>query len=273
MPQTIELAPITFSSVEMALLGSLLGGDVLPGMPEPFRGWFATEIEGAFNQVKDGLIRKGIIEPRTDGTVIINMKAALPVCACLYSDRIFILNYTPAGRRQKTRYFFRDGGLAVELTAQRSKEALYDLIPYTGAADVFERIRKGMHLQAQRAPECPAGLVPEKTLAEARDLASEEGGARAAHLLMNAGLHEQTAGALARTLNRPVGNGAVAAMTRTNQEWAVEGVAVLEGQNGLWMLRPAGGGLIEITPSPAAALRKELARLVLPPGCSPTLDQ
>ncbi|HWI53835.1 MAG TPA: hypothetical protein VNT01_16985, partial [Symbiobacteriaceae bacterium] len=95
------------------------------------------------------------------------------------------------------------------------------------------------------------------SLRAARQLAEESGVAAAEEHLLGAGLSPEVSAALAATLARPLGNGALVAMPSDQSPLSVDGLALLEGESGLWLLRnvhEAGTRWVDVVPCSAASM-------------------
>jgi len=264
-----EAPIVTCSTQEMVFLASLLGADTLLGIEDPFMGWLADEIEGAWQQARAELAERHFIEVQDDDSVVMDVAVAALVGTCAFPEASFVLTVTPAGESVDVRYFHLTRHLAVEQTMEGEGCQLTAL---ENAQAVFARVTGLLGLHEQRPAPGSGGILMEQHLAQARALADESGTEAAQTILQRSGLDADAAAALAETLAYPVCNGALVALARRETTWEVAGLGLLEGQNGLWRLRAFtrdGDNWVEAIPCDALeaceAVRKAMNRVLPEP--------
>lgn len=248
---------IACSTVELAYLAALVSDRALIGAPNPFHGWIALEIEEALSQARASLARRGLIQIAPDGQVEAAPEVASIIRACTESAVSFRLVRTLPEAGTSLHHFHWTPDLCVEIGMTPDGEQL-DLIVLEGLP---ERISELFHLEEQPVPDAVGGEVPEALLERARDLADEARTEEATVLLYQGGLPLETAERLAADLGAPHLNGAFISMGRGESGWQADGVVLLEGDSGLWLLRP-GQGRMAIYPGGAAGARLEIDRLL-----------
>ncbi|HWI52477.1 MAG TPA: hypothetical protein VNT01_10100 [Symbiobacteriaceae bacterium] len=248
---------IACSTVELAYLAALVSDGPLIGAPDPFYGWIALEIEAALMQARATLARRGLILIAPDGTVEAAPEVGSIIRACTESAVSFRLVRTLPEAGTSLHHFHWTPDLCVEIGMTPDGEQV-DLIVLDALP---ERISDLFHLEEQPEPAATGGEVPEALLERARDLAEEARTEEAAVLLYQGGLSLETAELLAADLAAPHLNGAFIALVGGESGWQADGVVLLEGDSGLWLLKP-GQGRMAISPGGAACARLEIDRLL-----------
>lgn len=60
-----EKMALQCSTIELYTLASLVGGEMLVGVPDPFQGWLREEIELSMQKARQTLIQRNVLsEPR-----------------------------------------------------------------------------------------------------------------------------------------------------------------------------------------------------------------
>lgn len=257
-----ESPTITCSAIEATFLASLLGGDMLLGMPDPFPGWLTEEIHASWAQAQKTLAERRYIEIESDGRIVIDTAVAALVSTWASPEASFILTFTSPDTSNQTRYFHLTRYLAVE--QHLTSESLYQLTALEDARAIFQRIMQIWRLKDQTAAPGAKTLLSAETLTRVRTVA-QENVVEAETLLKQAGVDEATACALGRTLAQPNANGALVALARRTEGWDVFGLGILESVNGLWRLRSFNRDLenwIEVIPADAAQVCVEIRRLM-----------
>lgn len=256
----VKLPSIACSATEMAFLSSLLGADSLVGVPDPFAGWSSNAIDAALAEARRTLAERRLVSVLPDGSVCLQETVAELVGTCGYAEATYMLTYTAAGGEVFGHHFHVIRRSAVELILSHEDVLTCQLTALdTGA--VLDRVAEIFRLGDQGAPQVPNGRLPEVSLRIARNRGEAEGPEVAERHLVGAGLPPETAGALAQTLTNPLGNGALVALGSDKSDWGVCGLALLEGENGLWLLRNVHQGSsrwVDVVPCSAADLREFL---------------
>lgn len=253
---------VALSTVEAVYLGCLLEAESLMGFPDPFGGWLTEEIEPALAAARDSLAARDVITLLDDGRIQVDPLAALVIRACGFSAASFLCNRT-VGTETYTYALHLTPDAAVEQIPSDGDTVGYELTVLATTEDVPARIVQFLGLADQGAAEALEGEVPEAVLTKARTLAAEQGEESAAACLAQAGLSQATALALARAFARGASGGSLAALRRLDQSWAVDGIALLDGPDGLWLLRTGREGeTVRVSPATAKEAMAEVMRIM-----------
>ena len=260
-----QVPAIICSAREMTFLASSLGADTLLGVADPFVGWLADEIEQARDQVQTELAGRSFIEIQPDGGIVMDVAVAALVGTCAFPAASFVVTSTPAGGETVMRYLHVTKQLAVEQAEVTEPAAAYRLTALENGKAAYERVLQIFGLDGQQAVSAPGGELPEASLIQAREAATEAGREEAHKVLAEAGLSNDAAAALAETLVNPIANGALVALAHQETSWDVGGLGVLEGKNGLWRLRAFTRGeenWVEAIPCDAAEAHEAIRRVM-----------
>jgi hypothetical protein len=253
-----RLPTVQCSARELAYLASLLGAESLIGVPDPFAGWSAAATEEGLAEARSSLADRRLITLLPDGSLALEETTAELVGTCGFAEATFLLTYTSAEGAAVSHHFHAIQRSAVELVL--SQEAhLSCRLTALDTDQILGRVCELFRLGAQPAPPVPNGRLAGSALRKARHLAESGRGEAAAAWLCESGLRPETAAALAETLAAPVGNGALVAMSSDQSELGVDGLALLEGENGLWLLRNVpqdGVQWVDAVPCTAESLRE-----------------
>lgn len=266
----MQTLSITLTGSEISLLASLLGGDTLLGVDDPFIGWLAEEIEEEWQLVKASLADRRFIELVSDDEVVMDAAVAALVGTCAFPEASFVVTYTEAGKEPSTQYLHVSDELVVEQLAEEVRAGSYRLTALDDRESILEHTLELLGLDEQRAVAASKGELPRTAIARARSLAAggEPGTVKA--VLREAGLPESAASALGETLLDPISNGAFVGLRQEETTWDVAGVGFLEGSNGMWRLRSftrSEDEWVEVIPSDALEVRetiRDLMNRVLP---------
>ncbi len=258
-----QVPTITCSAVEATFLASLLGADMLLGIPDPFHGWLTEEIEEAWDKARTALAERRFIVIEGEGGIVMDTAVAALAGTWAFPEASFIVTFTSGDSTPDVRYFHLTRYLAVEQIP--TTEPAVQLIALEDATAVYQRVIRIFGLEHQIAAPGRSAVLPEATLTQARVQAGASGIEAAQSVLQRAGVGEATAISLAHTLADPVANGALVALVRRTTTWEVAGIGLLEGHNGLWRLRSStreNETWVEAIPCPAAQAREEIRRVM-----------
>jgi len=255
---------ITYSPIEATFLASLLGADMLLGIQDPFLGWLTEEIEDAWNQARSALAERHFIEEQPDGSIVMDTAAAALIGTWAFPEASFLVTFTPLDDSPQICSFHLTRNLAVE---QAQVSDAIQLTALEDAQAVYWRILEMMRLKEKDllAAPVPGVKLSESHLRAARARAVEVGEKGALEALREAGLPENTAQSLASTLAKPVANSALTALARRSTTWEASGLGLLEGTNGLWLLRSFARdreNWVELVPCDAVQARQEVRQVM-----------
>lgn len=261
----MQTLSITLTGSEISLLASLLGGDTLLGIDDPFIGWLTEEIEEEWQLVKASLADRRFIELVSDEEVVMDVAVAALVGTCAFPEASFAVTYAEAGNEPSTQYLHVSDELVVEQLAVAAPAGSYRLTALEDRKSILEYTLELFGLDEQHAIAASKGELPRTAIARARDLAAggEPGAVKA--VLREAGLPESAASALGETLLDPIANGALVGLRQEETTWDVAGMGFLAGSNGMWRLRSftrSEEEWVEVIPSDALEVRETIRGVV-----------
>jgi hypothetical protein len=251
---------IQCTTVELTFLASLLGADTLATLPESMQQWSAEALDTAWSEVQTQLAGRGLITVQPDGAIRVDESVAALVGTCSFAEATVVATYTGADGDAGAHQFHVIRSAAVEMVVSgegAGEEALCELTELDDSRAVLRRIAAIFRLDRQQGPAVPNGSLRERALRQARKLARESGQEAAHSWLVLAGLPPETAEALAETLDRPVGNGALVVLSHEGRQLQSDGLGLLEGENGLWLLRTVdrdGSKWVDVVPCSATTM-------------------
>lgn len=246
----------TCSSEELFTLAAVLGGETLIGVPDPFPGWLTEEIEAAVNKACENLIRRGYLQEQ-NGALQMDVLVAALVATVAEPDTVVILTaHQPPQMPQQEAFYWRPP-LIVHL--RHEEEALH-LAALSSAEEIPSLVRKAWALEMQQPARAQGFAVLQETLDAVRE-ALGQGEQEAIQVLHRSGVESGNARAFVQTLQTGTRNGALTALRPLETTWQVSGIGMLEGENGLWRLRPfqrQNAEWVECTPCSADDLIAEM---------------
>lgn len=232
----VKLPAIACSTTELAFLARLLGAGSLIGVPDPFVGWSADAIADAWEAARASLAERRLLSVHADASVGMEQTVAELVGTCCFAEATFMLTYTASDGSVFGHHFHVIRRSAVELVLSHEAEITCQLSGLE-AESVLDRVAEIFRLGDQGAPPVPNGRLTERHLTRARQVAEGTGAWAAELYLVSAGLCRETAAALALALARPLGSGALVVMAGGTSAAGLDGLRLLEGENGLWLTR------------------------------------
>ncbi|HWI51554.1 MAG TPA: hypothetical protein VNT01_05355 [Symbiobacteriaceae bacterium] len=233
----ITSAVISCTPVELAYLAALVNDGPLIGVPDPFSGRLAPEVEEALGGARAQLQHRGLIHIGTDGTVTADEELAALLSICIGSQPSFRLVRTLPGSGTTVHHYHQGEAGSVELAASADGQVV-DIIAICNLA---ERIVQLLNIAQQAAPASAGGTVSEALLERVRDLAEEGRVEDGAMLLHRAGIPIEPAALLVSDLASPLRLAVLLAIHPSATGWGADGVTFVEGAGGLWLLKPAAG--------------------------------
>lgn len=230
---------------------------MLLGFPDPFPGWLREEIEAALAQAQARLIERRLLQREVDGRLTMDMLAAALIGTMIEPQRSLLLARTNADGvtvqcaacHRPPLFVWLEGNLQQGWTVQAIEP---DMIP--------EQIESCWNLTTQSAPSTKSLVLPIGVIEAAR-AAWPNGKAGLTRTLERYGVAAAEAQILAHTLSTARQNSVLTLLSRQGQTWLVRGLGILEGENGLWLLRQEGTNdrpLVVCQPCSAGLLRSEL---------------
>lgn len=256
---------IQCTTAEFAFLASLLGAPAPAALAEAASPWPGGRSEEGVSEIQARLAGRGLIRIEPDGSVRVSEAVAALVGTCSAAQATFVATYTAADGELVAHQFHVMGTAAVELVVyDDGDEAVCELTDLCDAHEVLPRLAEIFRLGSQEKGTCPGGSLRERALRQVRSLVRDSGRDAAESYLVCMGLYPETAAALAEALDRPVGNGALLVLTHEGGRMQADGLGLLEGENGLWLLRTVerdGCKWVDVAPCSALGARQSIGLL------------
>ncbi len=246
---------------ELYALASLLGGELLIGIPDPFAGWLTEEIREAVQTAHRTLAERQYLRLQED-KVLMDVAVAAMVGAVVEPQTVcLIITAIPGQPPWQANFYYRPPlTVFLEPTAE---PVILQALP--NPETILEQSLSLWEIAAQKPAPATPFSVPESVLRSVGG--TLPGREEVSRLLEKSGIPPTGAAALADTLAAPRRNGTLVVMRRRRETWDVDGVVMLEGENGLWLLRPfirQQTDWVECIPCSAERLRDEVERRIGP---------
>jgi len=252
---------LTCSTQELFTLASLLGGEMLIGVPDPFPGWLTEEIEEAMQEARKALAERGHLTLRPDGQVVMDVATAALVGTLVAPQSVVLLTETMPDVTPNQSAFYHRSPLTVFL---KNEGNTLSLSPIEEPDALYEQIVDIWQVGAQKAARAETFSLPESAIQSARE-ARTAGEAAVQRALQQTGAGTKNARTLARTLSTPHRNGALVAMCPRENSWETGGLGMLAGENGMWLLRSCTRqqtNWVELDPCSGKKLAEEIQKLL-----------
>lgn len=252
---------ISCSIVDLFTLASLLGGEMLIGVPDPFPGWLTEEIDETMVAARQNLVERGYLTLHPNGQVVMDVVVAAQVGTLVAPQTVFLLTVAVPDQLSYQVAFYHRSPLTVAMEKNGDE---WRLQPLSELESIPEQIQKNWKIKAQKPVQVEPISLPKKYLELARDAISS-GKESVQMRLEESGIDTTSARALALTLMTPRRNGALVAMRPHQNTWEVGGLGVLESENGLWLLRSftrQQDEWVELIPCSAKKLSAEIEVLL-----------
>lgn len=256
---------LRLSTEELLFLLWLLNTPSLPGMgANPFGNWTETEIAAALASAERSLRARCFISKTPEGQIQMDqvVMALIGACAVPQFSVCFVGETPQTGR--VARYFHVTPFLAVEHTNPEAGIHFFTALPDTQA--IFKRLEELLGLDDHPAPSDLAVEVSLIALQEAAQ-AAQNGEAQAQQVIERCGVEKASAAALATTLTRiRLRATLVFIYNLRGEQPRSDGMAILQGPNGFWLLQTEGeeaNSIVHIQPNSSEQIRFHLQEFLL----------
>ncbi len=262
---TDESFSLHLTPAELVYLLEALGNHSMIGLATPFAEMAEDEARRLKEEAKTSLISQDYVAVLPGGQIQIDLTVAALVQCCASPQQTWTTTSETAAGERDVRHIHRAQGLIVEDAILAS--GLHRLTPLRDNAAVLQRIEQQMHLKRQSAAPGQTFVLPEELLFRTREIAAAVGEETAARYLVSAGVAKATAAQFAQALAQPISNSSVSRWSVAGEEVAAsieEGIGILEGRSGLWLLQPSVVEdivRIEVSPADAKMALQKIASL------------
>jgi hypothetical protein len=264
-PQEEVSFSVNLTSAELVYLLEILEAQSIVGLTNPLAKIPEDEASKLREATKTALISKGYVSVLSDGQLQIDLTIAALVQCCASPERTWTITFEKVGGKRDVRHVHLAQNLIVEDAIQASDT--HQLTPLRDDTAALQRIEQQLGLNKQPAAPCQPFTLREEIFFRVREVAAALGEETASRYLTKAGVPEATAAVFAQTLTQPVSNSSVSCWPISGQKETTstqEGLGVLEGPVGLWLLWPFVTDdtvWIKVSPGDATAARQQLATL------------
>jgi len=248
-------------------LAGLRGATALVGINDPLRGRSPEEVASALEEARDTLAARHFLAVEADETIALDFDVARVVDTVARPRRSLFAYLVDAAATDALetgvrRVFHLRGSLAVELVADDAHERV-QLVPLDGRPAIADAVLGFWAVADQpAAQDGAAAVIPQQALRRAVAIAAADGAQAAERSLLELEIGPLAARALATTLARPRRNAALLALQHSGLERHTLGIGMLEGDNGLWRLRPMPADAVELTPCSGPQLAEQIRAFV-----------
>jgi hypothetical protein len=260
---------LNLTSAELGFVVSGIGASLLL-LENPFAGQSTEQAEIAMRRAQELLATRRYIQVQPDGRVAMDTAVAALVGALAFAQTSLAATRVAGSEAQPTiRRIYSVTGLIVEQEQQHDQT--HRLTAVRDREVMTRRLTKYLHLADQPAPLAQSCKLPALAVSEAHRIALVEGEHACAGFLESEGAPADATSYLAQAMAYPVCQSSLLALAWKGREAErLGGFTLLEGQQGLWLLRPLSGdseSRLEAVPCDATYASRqveELAHLVVP---------
>jgi hypothetical protein len=255
------------SSIELYTMASLIGGEMLVGVADPFRGWLTEEIELSMRKARQKLIKRKLLTGHGVNGLIMDVFAAALINTMISPQAVLLLTTTEIdkkdGKTANSNNMSFYSRLPLLIMIEENKEG-YCIQSIDSPGFIREKIAQTWKLTERKVPQSTTFFMPERVI----DLANQMHGLSeqvCLQRLQKTGLSSDQAKPFARILPSAQRNGALVAMRPGGSNWEIEGVGMLECEKGFWMLRsvPRNNAFdVEFIPASGTNIQKEIDLLL-----------
>jgi hypothetical protein len=254
-----------FTADELYLLLGLFGPCISFGVPNPYLGKFAEEIEAAQTAARASLLRRDVIRQMNEREIALDEVIAKIIQTCARPAHTAIVTVQISRTARQMLYIHFTPDLVVEHAVVESNR--HQLTPYPDHAAIVERISHLLHLNGQKAAEGGSFTIDEKLLLDVHSSVAKKGKKKIKRTLIEAGLKVDQADLLLSALGNPVANSSVVVLVNREdgEKQHVTGLGMLESTLGAWLLLLKGvadAPQVEFIPSTAREILTRLDSLL-----------
>jgi len=237
MAVTNNLVELNLTGAQLCLAGQIVGYGqlLLPG--DPFQGWLVEEIAEAFEQARQELVQTDLLIDSGKGEIPLSPDLAQVVVAVGAPKRSCLLTSINPHEQPSEFFCYQADSGWVSIEKQNTETYSVKFIPDNGSLIGFFKHHCGVSDQA--AAHGDDFSLPGATLEQARRKAGSGGLQSCVDYLLKAGLPDNPAELLAKTLVNPSTSGSLISLCwqgkKSNQSCML---AFLAGEAGMWEMRP-----------------------------------
>ena len=230
--------PLELDEDELWFLLSQYGSGIIVGVQDPYHGRQVEEIRAANETAFQSLVQRGILQLASENEVFLAEWILSLLGVCHHPVHSLIVQYQVAGGPLRRTFIHYGENLIVKLCETKpyhyhlrvvpDQEALLDLFDEAICSDT-NPLSGGREFR-----------LTASALYKARELCIKGDLQRAEKMMTSAGLAEEQAHRLTRSLYKPVRNTSVIVIANRNttETQHIRGFSILEGADDLWIMDP-----------------------------------
>ncbi len=194
------------------------------------------EIRLVMGVAERALIARGFLGRGGDQKMQLHPAILALVGACAAPEQSLIMTQARLQAFQENLFFHTARQMIVVHTIPLT--AVHQFVMLEDKDGIAKAVLSALKLDDKPAPPCAEGYLPDEMVTMARDAAQEEGQDAAEDVLSQSELPTNTAREFAASLAMPIANTTLVALRHRPEQDLAEGFTILEGANGLWLLKP-----------------------------------
>jgi len=250
---------------ELWFLLSQYRSGIIVGVQDPYHGRRAEEIRAANETAFQSLVQRGILQLASENEVFLAEWIISLLGVCHHPDHSLIVQYQVAGEPLRRTFIHYRDNLIVELCETEPHKYHLRIVPDQEALlDLFDGFLCSDTNSFSGEREF---RLTTSALFRARDLCIKGNLPRAEKTLTSAGLQEEQAQRLTRSLYKPIRNTSVIVIANRNttETQFIRGFSILEGADDLWTMDPYeenGEEVIAFIPANADKVRARFLEIL-----------
>ena len=250
---------------ELWFLLSQYRSGIIVGVQDPYHGRRAEEIRAANETAFQSLVQRGILQLASENEVFLAEWIISLLGVCHHPDYSLIVQYQVAGGPLKRTFTHYSENLMVKLCETKPHHYHLRVVPDQEALlDLFDEALRSKTGSMNGGREF---RLTANALYKARELCIKGDLQRSEKTMSSAGLAEEQAQRLTRSLYKPVRNTSVIVIANRNitETQFVRGFSILEGADDLWIMDPYeenGEEVIAFIPANAEKVRARFLEIL-----------
>jgi hypothetical protein len=234
-------------------------------------GVFAQLPEKQINMVlgvaERALIARGFLIPDTGNKFKLTDVVHAVLRTCSNPDKTLSINCKYPEKPEETYFFHTARKMCVFHSVPIT--AIHQFLALENQSELAKSAFAILNLANPPRLNCPGGQISEEALNEVREMVEKSDKADLASTLVKNGLDSDTSQEFAKSLKTLKLNHTVVHIDhQKNSDEQVEGFALLQGENGLWMLIPEktdskSTGMVSVKPTTTAEVGQKLKQVML----------
>lgn len=199
------------------------------------------------------LIARGFLRPGNSGGLELLPTILLLMNICIEPTNSLVVTRNYPKNTSIAYFFHTKDGITVAHTCPAS--GIHQFVVLKGQTDFIDSVLRILDLQDSPTIDCLPGKIEESVMVRANQVADAQGLSGVLSVLKQSSLNTEATHELAVTFTQPIANTTIVCINhKKSADSSAEGFTILQGSNGLWMLKPiegvnTTGNMIEIAPA------------------------